>query len=318
MASREACLLLLDRRLAAMRKARPELGDALALAEGIIRTSLTSARPPQAQPFPLPREQVAARLREGVPLLHDQPAQVDVHFAADLFSRLVNLLQQREDPELVLEEGLARLVEVATSGQLDPQRLFGEAFVQHHDHLTELAVQAGVDADLLVTLSTQSVAPLLRAYAEHLLPLVERLDDGSPEGAAWERGYCPVCGGWPALAELRGVELALHLRCGACGSGWRSRRIGCPYCGNDDFHTLHSLAIEGEQRFRISVCDRCQGYLKVGNAFDPLPAELLALDDVGSLHLDVAAIERGYRRPAGSGFVIELAVPEEEWVEDLA
>ena len=53
------------------------------------------------------------------------------------------------------------------------------------------------------------------------------------------------------------------------------------------------------------------------NAFDPPPSELLAIDDVASLHLDVAAIERGYHRPGGSGFMIELAVPEDEWSEEL-
>jgi FdhE protein len=127
-----------------------------------------------------------------------------------------------------------------------------------------------------------------------------------------------VCGAWPLLAELRGVELAQFLRCSACGSAWRSRRILCPYCANEDFRQLRTLQVEGEQRFRISVCERCTGYVKVGNAFDPPPAELLALDDLASVHLDVAAIERGYRRPDGSGFVVELAVPEEDWVEELA
>jgi FdhE protein len=179
-------------------------------------------------------------------------------------------------------------------------------------------VQAGVDADLLQTLAHQAVAPILRAYAERLLLLVERADDGSLEGAAWQRGYCPVCGGWPLLGELRGVELAQFLRCAGCGSGWHSQRLLCPYCGNDDFHLLRTLQVEGEQRFRINVCERCRGYLKVGNAFDPPPAALLALDDVASMHLDVAAIERGYRRPLGTGFPIELAVPEDEWVEELA
>jgi hypothetical protein len=58
--------------------------------------------------------------------------------------------------------------------------------------------------------------------------------------------------------------------------------------------------------------------LKVGNAFDPPPAELLALDDALSVHLDLAAIERGYHRPGGTGFTIELAAPEDEWVEELA
>lgn len=315
MAATEELPLLLDRRLAALRKSRPELDDVLDLQEQLIRAALTSARPAQAQPFPLPREQLAHRIRSGVPLLHDQPASVDVHYAADLFSRLVNVLQQREDPEL--QSGLDALVSAATTGGMDPERLFGEAFVQHGEHVAEIAVQFDVDADLLATIAAQAVAPLLRAYAERLLPLIERLDDGAAESAVWQQGYCPVCGGWPSLAELRGVELAQFLRCAACGSGWRSRRLFCPYCGNDDFNTLQTLTIDGEKRFRISVCERCKGYLKVANAFDPPPPELLALDDTASLHLDVVAIERGYHRPGGTGFFIELAVPEDEWVEEL-
>ncbi|MDQ3810836.1 MAG: formate dehydrogenase accessory protein FdhE, partial [Chloroflexota bacterium] len=81
---------------------------------------------------------------------------------------------------------------------------------------------------------------------------------------------------------------------------------------------LRTLQIEGEMRFRITVCEHCQGYLKVGNAFDPPPPELLGLDDLASVHLDVAAIERGYRRPDGAGYTIELSVGEQEWQEELA
>ena len=33
------------------------------------------------------------------------------------------------------------------------------------------------------------------------------------------------------------------------------------------------------------------------------------------MHLDLAAIERGYQRPGGSGYRMELAVPEREWLE---
>ncbi|MCA1644040.1 MAG: formate dehydrogenase accessory protein FdhE [Chloroflexi bacterium] len=315
MAALDERVQLLDRRLAVLRKARPDLQAALDLQEALMRASLSPPRTAQAHPFPLPRDQVDARLRAGVPLLHEQPAFVDVHFAADVFSRLVNVLQQREDAEVSAR--LERVVVAATTGTIDPQRLFGEAFVRHADHLVDIALESDVDAELLSTLATQAAAPLLRAYAERLLPQIQRLDDGSTDGAIWQKGYCPVCGGWPVLGELRGIELALFLRCAACGSGWRSRRMFCPYCGNDDHQSLHMLTIAGEQRFRISVCERCQGYLKVGNAFDPPPADLLAIDDVASMHLDVAAIERGYHRPEGAGFVIELAVPEDEWVDEL-
>ena len=312
MAGTQDLVSLLDRRVAALNKARPELAEVLDLQAQLIRAALTSARPAEAQPFALPREQAAARVREGIPLLHEQPAQLDLHFAADLFSRLVNVLQERQDAEL--GSRLDALVTAATSGTLDPERLFGEAFVQHHDHIRELALQAGVEPDLLATLAGQAVAPLLRAYAARLLPMLDRLD----EGMAWQRGYCPICGGWPLIGELRGVELALYLRCAACGTGWRWPRLACAYCGNDDYQSLGTLTIEGEQRFRISVCNRCGGYLKVCNAFDPPPVELVPLEDAITVHLDVAAIERGYHRPSGSGFVIELAVPEDEWLEELA
>jgi FdhE protein len=309
-------LVQLDRRTTALRKSRPDLAEPLDLQELLIRTTLAAARRPRAEPFPMPREQGVGRVRQGIPLLHDQPVSLDVHFAADLFSRLVDSLTQRNDQEL--NARLEPIVAAATGGALDPEHLFDEAFVQHVDHLAELAAQAGVDADLLLTLATKSVAPLLQSYAEHLLPLLERVDDGTSESAAWHLGYCPVCGGWPLLGELRGVELSLWLRCSACGSAWRGQRLACPYCANNDYRSLGSLAIEGEQRFRIAVCERCQAYLKVGNAFDPTPAALLALDDVASLHLDLAAIERGYRRPSGTGYRIELATPEAEWLEELA
>jgi FdhE protein len=312
----DTLLALLERRVTAIRKARPELETALELQEKLIRAALSSAREPHVVPFPLPRDHVSARLRAGTPLLHEQPVSVDVHFAADLFSRLVALLQTREDAEL--QPKLQALVASATGGGLEPERLFNEAFVQHREHVADIAHQAGIDEDLLVTLGTQAVAPLLRAYAARLMPLVERVDDGSPDGASWQHGYCPVCGAWPLLGELRGVELAAYLRCSGCGTGWRSRRILCPYCGVDDFRQLQTLQVDGEQRFRVSVCERCKGYLKVGNAFDPPPPELVILDDLASVHLDVAAIERGYQRPSGSGFLIELAVPEAEWVEELA
>src|SRR5690349_19700562 len=110
--------LLLDRRVAALRKAQPNLADALELQAQLIRASLTAARAPLAHPFALPREQLTERIRQGVPLLHNQPAQIDVHFAADLFSRLAEILAERDDPQL--RSRLDELVAAATSGLLDP------------------------------------------------------------------------------------------------------------------------------------------------------------------------------------------------------
>jgi formate dehydrogenase maturation protein FdhE len=80
---------------------------------------------------------------------------------------------------------------------------------------------------------------------------------------------------------------------------------------------LETLTVEGEPRFHICVCHTCSRYLKVARTFDPALPELLALDDLASLRLDVAAGEYGYQRPVGSGYRIELAMPDDEWMGEL-
>ncbi|MBV9579395.1 MAG: formate dehydrogenase accessory protein FdhE [Chloroflexi bacterium] len=305
---------LLDRRLAVLRQAHPDLDDALSLQHAIISTQLAAPRPPELSAFPLPRQQVVARLEEGVPLLHEQPAAVDLHFAADLFSRLLNALLERETASATdsPNTGAEPLIAAATTGRLDPESLFGEAFVQHTDHIGQIAHAADLEPDRLSAVATWAVAPILRAYASRLQPLLAQAD------AVWERGYCPICGGWPLLAEMPEGERAPSLRCAACASAWAVQRPMCPYCGNTDAQTtLKTLTLDGQARFHALLCDRCTGYLKAGRTFESPPAELLAVDDVASLHLDLAAIERGYRRPSGSGYRIELAVPDDEWLEEL-
>lgn len=308
--SPEALLQRLDRRVTVLCTQHPELEAALTLQRDIIRTQVLSKRLPDAGAFPLPRPRLVARIDEGVPLLHDQPVSLDLQFAADLFGRLLNTLV--EHGSSAPTDGLDELMLAATSDRLDPEPIFGEAFVQHADHLGQIAVAAGVSADLLAATATLAVAPLLRAYAERLLPLVDPIRE-------WARGYCPICGAWPLLAEVRAIDEPRWFRCGLCGSGWPDQgRPMCAYCGNADERSLGTLALDGEQRFHASVCERCKGYLKVGSTLEPPPAELLAIDDVASLQLDLAAAERGYVRPFGSGYRIELAVPEEEWLEELA
>jgi hypothetical protein len=149
--------------------------------------------------FALPPRRAAAKLRNGTPLLHDEPVVLDLDFASDCFARLAGPLPAG-----------AALLEAATRGRLELGRVFEEAFVQHPDHLAELAAFAGVDGALLAELADRAVAPLRRAYADALRPIVER------DAELWQRSYCPVCGALPELVE------AARLRCGACGTTWLS------------------------------------------------------------------------------------------------
>lgn len=141
---------------------------------------------------------------------------------------------------------------------------------------------------------TQMPIPLLHACRR-------RWADAVPQG--WSHGYCPICGAWPGFAEVCGVERSRYLRCVRCGSAWQAHGLSCPYCGTADHEALASLVPEeGAPKWAIEVCNGCRGYLK---AFTTLragaPAQVM-LDDIASVELDIAAAERGYRRPQGTGY----------------
>jgi FdhE protein len=307
-------LPVLQRRVGELCALHPGLEDALALQEVVIRAQLSSPRAPDVQAFVLPRQQVAARVHDGVPLLHDQPVAIDIHFAADLCGRLLHALaphSQLGDAHVDTRCAVQLTATSSITRGLDAEQLFGEAFVGHADHLAQLASGAGTAADLLVRVATDSVTPILRAYADRLGTLLPQVDADQH----WERGYCPVCGRWPLLAEQPGSDTQRRLRCGACGTAWRDWKLACFACCATNARA--SLALEGQTRFDLEACQRCGTYLKVARALEPTDAELLALDDVASFHLDCLAAEYGYRRPTAAGYRIELSTPDAEWLEEL-
>jgi FdhE protein len=48
---------------------------------------------------------------------------------------------------------------------------------------------------------------------------------------------------------------------------------------------------------RVEVCGTCSGYLKTVDVPEPTPFPLVAIADLETMDLDVAAMENGYRRP---------------------
>jgi len=134
--------------------------------------------------------------------------------------------------------------------------------------------------------------------ARFLRPVVNAFD-GWRDEERWLRRYCPTCGSLPTMAQLVGVDPGRRrlLSCGCCGTRWRYRRIGCPFCESADDHRLSALAIEGEKYLRIDYCQSCRAYLKT---YDGEGRETFFLADWTSLHLDVIARDRGLKRLANS------------------
>ncbi|TVR73687.1 MAG: formate dehydrogenase accessory protein FdhE [Sphaerobacteraceae bacterium] len=125
----------------------------------------------------------------------------------------------------------------------------------------------------------------------------------------WRSNYCPLCGSWPTIAEQRGLEKSIYLRCGRCFSEWPSRHQYCVFCGNDNHERLAYMAAEGERESRrVVTCKECSGYLKVLATVRPFsPGEVLRRD-LESIELDLAASDEGYARPAQPGCSFSIRV----------
>jgi FdhE protein len=62
-----------------------------------------------------------------------------------------------------------------------------------------------------------------------------------------------------------------------------------------------TLAIEGESSLRIDYCENCGGYLKTYNGEG---SEGVFLADWTSIHLDLIARDRGWKRLAASMYAL--------------
>jgi len=126
---------------------------------------------------------------------------------------------------------------------------------------------------------------------------------------SFQRGWCPVCGAWPQLSEMRGIERRRRLRCGRCLADWSLPVLHCAFCDEVDHRKLGSLVVEGqEQNNRVETCETCRGYLKTIATLGALSPEHLSGRDLDTVPLDLAAQERGYARPTHPAFTVNVTL----------
>ena len=278
-------------RLAALHAEHPEWRPLLVLIETALREA---ERPHWARFVPA----LGNRDRDGRPLLDGAVIAV----APALVGRWV-----RHILELAVAVGteVEPVAKAVSAGRLDPSLLFEAAVSQDVDRFDEIARVEPDYHGVLRGLASLIAMPMLqacwRAWAERV-------------PSSWAYGYCPVCGGWPSLAEIRGLDGARHLRCGCCGSDWRTECLRCPFCGESDHEELGSLMSSDDlARHAIEVCDGCRGYLKTFTTSTSIRPRDVLLEDLATLALDMAALERDYRRPAATGCAVAVGVVAEPW-----
>ncbi len=178
-----------------------------------------------------------------------------------------------------------------------------EASLGHDDARLEALAQAGnADPSVVRVAGQMATIPLLRACARGLARELP---------STWWEGYCPLCGAWPVVAEYTGLERKRQLRCGRCGVRWAIPQLRCVYCDETHHDNLGYLTPEaGEQTRKIEVCNTCKGYLKAVTTVRPLAPWAILVDDLTTVPLDIAALQRGYRRPERPGYSLECRITE--------
>lgn len=230
-------------------------------------------------------EQTLDELKKGIPVLRaTEINDTIVENAANLLERMTEALTVASLPEKILEQ--SRQLQALFSEHKDlTVRVIAEV-VKNNTAGKSVAGLNEVNEGFLIFLAWRALATALEPSKKEVAQLLKEHH--------WGRGYCPVCGHLPAMGQLvrtkKGRER--ELICSCCQMRWRYKRIGCPFCENDEQDTLKIIGLE-EPDLRIDTCEKCKCYLKT---YTSEGKEKVLLADWSTLHLDLVAEKQGFKR----------------------
>lgn len=234
-----------------------------------------------------------ASLATGVPLLAGATLALEATAIARWSEQLMRAASRSGAAKMSTLDGIPRK-------RWKTVDLFKSSLCQNGEWLKAYALELRVAADALAAVTLLIAVPFLHACRRRW---------ASSIAESWSEGFCPVCGAWPAFAEVRGIERRRYLRCGRCGGAWPAQCLSCSYCGITDHEELVSLVPENSDSHAvIDACKRCLGYVKTFTTLQGCPPGRVILDDLASVDLDIAALEHGYRRPAGPGYSLDIDI----------
>ena len=278
-----------ERRWAAVIEARPDLEPAVALQRQLITLVMDLTDTLEAGRLPrlsLPPKYVAAKLARGVPALANEPIPVPAPALTPFVLRFCEALAAGG-----AGASADHIREAVVSGSIEPASLFTASLTRNQQAIRSGAVHRGLAPDLVWLVAELAVGPFAYLLQRALFAqpaVADAVDD-------WSKGYCPACGSWPALAEVVGGHRIL--RCSFCASAWELKTYACVYCEESGDPFVTAAPNEERKDRRVEVCSTCGGYLKTVDVAELSPFPLLAIADLETMDLDVAAMEHRYVRP---------------------
>lgn len=224
----------------------------------------------------------ADKIARGEPLLHGEELTIPLE---PLTAAALDFCRALE--EAGAGQSATRTAAALHSSRLDAGSLFKGSIARADHAISAGAVRLSVAPDALWLIGELATAPFAYILQRSLTAALP-----SDVFAAWEHGYCPVCGSWPAYGER-----AEHLRCSFCAGSWPRSTAGCIYCGEAG-DAFSIVAVDDARPGRmLETCTSCGGYLKTLTLEEPVEFPLVAVEDLATADLDAAAADRGFRRP---------------------
>lgn len=295
-ATRQSRLAEAARRWDALQAAQPDLAPAVDLQRqllGLVIDLMDAVEGGRMPRLSLPPKYLAAKLARGVPALSGEPIPLPVSVLTPTLIRLCEELAAGGAGETA-DHIKAALVET----RMEAGSLLSASLARDQQAIRVGAAHRGLAPDLVWLVAELAVSPIAYALQDSLFAGA----GNSPLGAAlaaWTGGYCPSCGSWPAIAEVVGGRRAL--RCSFCAFAWDTGSHGCVYCGEtgDKFiaSSPDAALVESRRHRRVEICNNCRSYMKAIDVNELSPFPLVAIADLETMDLDMAAIERGYSRP---------------------
>jgi FdhE protein len=266
------------------KKTKPEYAPMLDIYEKIYIAQEESKNNIKLKDLIIPDEVLSVKIKEQFPLITLSQFIIDQNASEELFKNLCTILL---DAGGELSESVKKIMSLIENKTLNLPELFSEFLNENENYFNEIENNSGIDKAILGFLAYNSLKPSLSMFSEKISHKLDKEKE-------WDKGFCPVCGSIPELStfEENGKRF---LVCGFCDHKWESKRLYCPFCENSDHETLHYFDIEGEEEYRVDVCDKCKKYIKTVDIKKITRAVYPALENQSTPYIDLKFEEMGYR-----------------------
>ena len=281
----------LERKIEALR-GREDLPEPVVdLVAALARLQLEAISTAEAE-VPSKQDMASAEMvLQGAPLWPRESFAVDLKQSRELAGKVLDLLAETGERNADAAATLRRALE---SGELDWAEAVNKLIMADDSFFQTWAEQTPDAPDALRFVIQASITPSLQAVAMGV--------DEQREKGTWIHGHCPVCGSLPLIGHLEGKEGQQHFTCAFCRTAYRSKRLMCPFCGEQGHTKLSYFYADEEPGFQVHVCESCKMYFKDVDFRELDRTSVPVLDDLESLVMDMLAQEKGYVRPVPSAW----------------